>query len=183
MNSSSAACHETNESASSDVGGHDALGAAVARLGESLDVAKRLQLVDHPADDLLVASRAPSELGQARAVLVEVGDDGTVQAGEGSVAGLVEAGVELVLERRTATSPSGRRDRTRVGQKCSALQPSPLGGIVPLLYDHDLVLSHSVTFIEADTDGRHRSVRDAEERRQRDRPPSSRSTNHQDKET
>src|SRR5262249_23954759 len=82
----------------SALGGDDELRPPVARLGAALDVSELLELVDGAADHLLGAPRAARELGGARPVEVEVTQDRAVRTGHLAVAGLLETGVELVLE-------------------------------------------------------------------------------------
>jgi hypothetical protein len=69
----------------------DELGATVPAFRSALDVAQLFELVDDPADDLLVAPRAARELGGTRALLVEVRDHGAVEPGQLSVPFRVKA--------------------------------------------------------------------------------------------
>jgi hypothetical protein len=77
----------------------DQLRPPIGRVGTALDVLELLELVDQPADDLLVAAGEPRQLGGADPVLVEVRQDYPVSRMEIVVPVLGEASEELLLQR------------------------------------------------------------------------------------
>jgi len=80
-------------------GGNDQLRPTVSRIGTALDIAELLELVDQPADHLLVSTGDPSQLGRTDAVLVEVGEHGPVTRMEIVITSGGESREELLLER------------------------------------------------------------------------------------
>jgi hypothetical protein len=75
------------------------LGPTVRAFRAALHVIQGFELVDDPADHVLVAPRASRELGGAGALLVQVGDDRPMEPCQLPVPGVLEPGVGLVLDR------------------------------------------------------------------------------------
>ena len=79
--------------------GKDQLRPAVRWVWPPVDVAELLELIDGPADDLLVAAGEARQLCRPDAVLVQVGENGAMPGKEVVVAGRGETLEELVLQR------------------------------------------------------------------------------------
>src|SRR5215211_1607121 len=93
-------------------GWKDQLGPAILGIGSALDVTEPFELVDDAPHDLLVTTGKPRQLGRAYAVLVQVGEHGTVTWMEVVVPIHCETLKELLLER--VEQLTGQHSKVRV---------------------------------------------------------------------
>jgi len=104
-------------------GRHDQFRPPVALFGTTLNVPERFEFVDDSADYLFVTTGSSCEFRGPEAVVIEVGDDGAVGSGEVSVPGLLQMGVELVLD---GEQQSGGQDAK---PRLAPLRPCSLGAV------------------------------------------------------